>query len=671
MQESPPEEKSSTSVGSSSRTLRRTLYPAGIIILAWILLHLGPYMPLFRSLESWTYDMRVAYRHKNLFDAFQAPRHYRNPHITIVPVDDHTHRVIEDPTIFWTSHFAVVIDALLKNGAEVVGLDYMFKKSGEEYLKGRVKKILDKRPVEKESKEDTASVLSSLTEGDRRFFDVLRTKKVVLMAFINERGILERPLTPYAYAAGMENLGLVNSEPDKDGVVRSQYLYRKLGASGNGRTYLAFGLATACHLLGSQIRYDQDAGKIFLGDEPVPHDSRFCVKINYVGPPGTFMEDVSFADLLDRANAGDNDFFRDRFEGKAILIGPAFSGSNDLAQTPYLTRRSWEMYGVELHANFLNTLANSDYIRTVNEWISRGVLFILVTVFVLLCMLLRPHGALVAALSLVAGFTAAAVFSFYRYNLSVDMAGPLLALPLCFAMTYAYRYLFEDRERRFVRSVLARYVSESVAQKVLEDPSHLALGGKRMDISILFCDINDFTTLCEGSRPEEIIDILNEYFTRMERVIFDHKGTLKQFVGDEIMVICGAPSPDHDHAARICRIALAMVEELRRWQEERAAQGKVAFDVKFGMHCGEVVVGNIGSPRRTEYSAIGDVVNTTSRIMGLTKKAGAKILISDEMWQRVGNRFETRPAGRHPVKGREQEVEVHELLAVRERSDHD
>jgi adenylate cyclase len=281
----------------------------------------------------------------------------------------------------------------------------------------------------------------------------------------------------------------------------------------------------------------------------------------------------------------------------------------------------------------------------------------------LCCYYLRPGQSLVVIVPFgIILYIALTFYFLYRHNLWVEIATPMAAILLSFTFTYSYRYVVEDREKRFIRGVLGRYISEDVAEEILKDPSKLALGGQRADISVLFCDINDFTTYSEKTSPEAVITVLNEYFERMERVIFENHGTLKQFVGDEIMVVCGAPQPDSNHAAHMCTIALEMEKALVQWQKEAEAKGGPVLNVKFGVHSGKVVVGNVGSIHRSEYTAIGDVVNTAHRIMDLTKTVGARILISDETLRLAGDQFKVQQRGSFPVKGREEEVRVFVLM---------
>jgi class 3 adenylate cyclase len=228
------------------------------------------------------------------------------------------------------------------------------------------------------------------------------------------------------------------------------------------------------------------------------------------------------------------------------------------------------------------------------------------------------------------------------------------------------RRLREEAERQAAQTLLRRYVSDQVADAVLADPSQSALGGRSADVTILFADLDRFTPWSEASEPEDIVDVLNEYFTAMEQIIFRHGGTLKQFVGDEIMVMFGAPFPQPDPEARAVRVAVEMkarLAELRRGWRERGL--RVDLDVKIGIHCGRVVVGNVGSPRRTEYAAVGDAVNVASRVMQLGPVVGHPILITEDVYTRAASAARVREFPAQSVKGRSAAVRVYGVDEVR------
>ena len=645
--------------------------PLGLGVLAAVALQfLGGTSPL-RRLEYWTYDWRVVLRSSPLLDFMQAPTHTRNPDIVVVPIDDETLARIPEPMVFWIPHFAAVVGSLVEGGAAVVALDYLFKVTPEEHLQQAAARVLDEMARERGLAVAPSTAGPLLGGDDMRFFSVLRSGRVVLMDFLREDGTVERGYPRFAWGAGTDNLGLVNMEPDEDGVVRRQFLYRTGIVSGREEALLSFDLVTARRLGKTTVELDGPSGRLRLGSRLLPHDENYRIPVNWVGPPETFRSPYSFADLLDRSHRGEEAFFREQFAGKVVVIGPYFTGIGgaDIVRTPYQVTGRLEMYGVEVHANILNTLVNGDFIRPTPPWGGPLVLVVVGLLTALLCFVLRPLSATIAVFAVALTLAAVSCVLLYRLNVWMEVAGPVACIPLSFALVYTFRYVSEERERRHIRALLGRYISEAVAESILRDPSSLELGGARADVSILFCDINDFTPISERSRPEEIVSILNDYFTRMEQVIFRHGATLKQFVGDEIMVICGAPQPDPDHPATACRLALEMVSQLHLWQAEREAAGLDVFHAKFGLHCGEVVVGNVGSPNRTEYAAVGDVVNTASRIMTLTQQAGALLLISEEMRERVDDRFVTRPAGSFSVKGKSGELTVYELVAERAEAD--
>ncbi|HPC83840.1 MAG TPA: adenylate/guanylate cyclase domain-containing protein [Thermoanaerobaculaceae bacterium] len=620
------------------------------------------HVPFFQSLERTTRDWRVRVRAHPALRWAQAPMHVRHDRLVVVPIDDATLQSIPEPMLFWTGRLAAVLAALDRAGATVVVLDLQLQVSGEQVLNRRIEKQLGAAC-------GAADLARRMGEGDASLFAALGTGKVILLSYVRPDGVLQAPWPPYRHAAGDANLGLGNVEVDDDGVVRRQLLYRTaLLPDGSERPFFGLALLAACRMLEVEPTYDGE--KFGLAGQPVPHDASFTFEVNYLGPPGTLLDGPGFGELVERAERGDESWLAEHFSGRLVLIGPAHSGSNDLVVTPAGGERHGEMYGVELQANAARTLLNRDFLV---EFSGVGSVALLV-----LCLggaaVCRARDPVPAALVLAAAalaWAATGTLLLCRLNAWVELAAPLVALPAVFTGVFTWRYRAEYRTRRHVRSVLGRYVSENVAREILEDPARLALGGSRREVSILFCDLNGFTDMSEGLEPEQVIATLNDYFARMERVIFRHGGTLKQFVGDEIMVICGAPAADSRHAATACRIALDMESELLRWQQECREAGRPILDAKLGIHSGQVVAGNVGSPNRSEYATVGDVVNTASRIMGLSKRLGRRILVSEDTCRMAGDAFRFQDLGWHGVRGRSQQVHAFALAQKGEGGDNE
>ncbi|MFP4498763.1 MAG: CHASE2 domain-containing protein [Vulcanimicrobiota bacterium] len=681
--------------GKSSNTEHSWHIPLAIAFICALLVIWFTNTRIGKLLEYKTYDWRTALRNREIFTDFQAETHYRNPDIIIVPVDDKTLDSINDPLVFWGPIWNKVFNALIANDVKVIGLDYIFKVSFDEYTNKQLEEISLAMKNSDEGDDCLAIIEQFKTNYDFQFLRAIQSGKIVLSVMSDKQGKINKPFRSFYLVAThvppppgreskMRNVGIINTKPDFDRIARRQFLLMSSNYDSTFKNYyfihgingivpiifeeyrggqeefFNFDLVLASRTLGKPVINTDN--RFFLGEAAIPHNRKFEFIINYIGDTGTFVGKHSLVDLYEKALEGDNEFFRKNFAGKSVLIGPGYTGSTDLVNTPYDILGGLEMYGIEVHANQLNTLINQDFIRQNAKLQEFLVILALALIMGYISYYKTPGFSFFLGLIIGILYTIISFFVLYKYNFWINLASPLLVLPIVFGTVYAYRFIIEGREKRFIRKVLGRYVSEQVAQEILKDPSKLALGGTRTEVSVLFCDINDFTTYSETTPPEDIIAIINDYFTRMERVIFKHNGTLKQFVGDEIMVITGAPQPNPKHAEQICNIAVDMYAELKKWQKERKELGLYAFDAKFGIHSGEVVAGNVGSPNRTEYSTIGDVVNTTARIMDLTKKAGAFVLISGATYQQVKDKFEVRDKGAYPVKGRDQEVKVYELI---------
>ncbi|MEW6557660.1 MAG: adenylate/guanylate cyclase domain-containing protein [Elusimicrobiota bacterium] len=224
--------------------------------------------------------------------------------------------------------------------------------------------------------------------------------------------------------------------------------------------------------------------------------------------------------------------------------------------------------------------------------------------------------------------------------------------------TYS-RSLKELREKELIKDTFGRYVSHQVAEKILQHPEKLEFGGERREVSILFADIRGFTPYAESHTPEEVVATLNEYFSVMIDVIFKNEGTLDKFMGDCIMAIFGAPIEQPDHAIRSVKTAIEMQDALKELNKRRIENGKEPINVGIGVNSGEAVVGNVGSQKRVEYSAIGDIVNVASRLE--TTSAKGQILIGSNTYEKIKEQIKAKEIGPVYVKGRTEPVMVYEV----------
>jgi adenylate cyclase len=268
-------------------------------------------------------------------------------------------------------------------------------------------------------------------------------------------------------------------------------------------------------------------------------------------------------------------------------------------------------------------------------------------------------GATALALALFGWATTRFVAAGYWINLSQ----PVLAASVALFGGVAFQYFVEGRDKRKMKRLFGQYVSKDVLEQLVTHPELARLGGHRRDMTVLFSDIRGFTTITERGQPEAIVDMLNEYFTKMVEIVFRYDGTLDKFVGDMVMALFGAPVDDPRHADHAVEAALDMVAELQKLNEGWARDGRLAdLDIGIGINTGDMIAGNFGSEAIMSYTVIGDAVNLGARLESLNKQYGTRILISDATRQRLVGRYNFRALGEVVVKGKTHPVAIFEVV---------
>ncbi len=222
------------------------------------------------------------------------------------------------------------------------------------------------------------------------------------------------------------------------------------------------------------------------------------------------------------------------------------------------------------------------------------------------------------------------------------------------------------RERDKLRVTMGKYMTQSVMDHVMG--GKVELGGELLTVTLLFSDIRSFTSISETMSAQELVKLLNEYFTEMVAVVMEEGGVVDKYIGDAIMAVFGAPVPKADDAPRAVRAAVRMRHALAVLNEKLVARGVAPIKTGIGLHRGEVVAGNIGSEARMEYTVIGDAVNLASRLETSTKELGTDVLISDDTNALLGDEFETRAVREITVKGRVKPVMVYEVIGFKKKA---
>jgi adenylate cyclase len=280
----------------------------------------------------------------------------------------------------------------------------------------------------------------------------------------------------------------------------------------------------------------------------------------------------------------------------------------------------------------------------------------------------RAVRGLIAGLLLIAAWIAINRFIFSHYNLWLNIVYPLFTILLVYVGITIYKYITEEREKKKIRGAFQYYLTASVINEMLKDPSKLKLGGDKKDLSVLFSDIRGFTTVSEQLTPEELVHLLNEYLTAMTALVFKYGGLLDKYMGDAIMAVFGAPLDQPDHAKRACLTAMGMMTELRKLQKKWTDEGKPVLNIGIGINSGDMVVGNMGSEMRFDYTVMGDSVNLGSRLEGINKEYGTNIVISEFTYEQVKDTLSCRELDSVRVKGKLLPVRIYELLGEKKDS---
>ena len=272
---------------------------------------------------------------------------------------------------------------------------------------------------------------------------------------------------------------------------------------------------------------------------------------------------------------------------------------------------------------------------------------------------------LLAALAIIV-LALAGNFILFRAGFDLDFIPLFLGLVICSGYDAYIRYQRVRREKKFIEGAFKGYMSDSLLAEIKKNPGGLHLGGEKKRVTVFFSDLAGFTSLSEKLPPEEVVRILNTYLERMTAVIMEEDGFVNKFEGDAIMAFWGAPLADERQAARAMRAALRCQEKLRALNDEFAAAGLPRLGMRVGVNSGEVIVGNIGSRRRFEYTVIGDAVNLASRLEGINKQYGTQVICGSLAAQMAAGEMILRRLDRVRVKGKQVPEEIFEVVAAKE-----
>ena len=591
------------------------------------------------------------------FDFYQraSPRVSGNSPIRIVDIDDRSLAKIGQ----WPwprTIVAQLVDKLAKAGAAVVAFDIDFAEPDR-----TSPKML--RPLLARNGAGAAAdkLLATLPDPDQVLAAAMRSVPVVTGFILSDDGGTRPPAVKAGFAfAGDDPLGHVgsfmkvipdlpvleaaaagdgflNQYPDWDHVVRRVPLILTV----DGKPYPSLAAEALRLALGATTYVGRAAGAngekdfgektgltaIRIGPLAVPTDAAGRVWLHYA--PRQPDRTVSAADVLT------GNFDPALFAGHIVLVGTSAAGVvNDLQATPIAAA----VPGVEIHAQLLDEILQGGFLARPDWAVGAEILFALLAGAVLIFVLPRIGAlpsAVLGGLS-VAGAFAASWLAFKYAHLLIDPVYPWAVITLVYPVATLLGYLRTEARQREIRSAFSRYMSPHYVEELAAHPEKLVLGGEMRMMTIMFCDIRNFTSMAEGMDAHTLTHFMNSFLSPMTEIITEAKGTIDKYIGDCIMAFWNAPLDDPDHARNAVRAAQAMRRELAElnvgWAAEAQAAGKPFRPVRFGIgiNTGECCVGNFGSQQHFDYSLLGDPVNLASRLEGLGKVYGIDLVIGEE-----------------------------------------
>lgn len=562
--------------------------------------------------------------------------------------------------------YAKLIENLNMAGVEAIGFDLLFD-----------------QPEENPAHDSTfAQALQEfdnvvLTGGFRRSREM--TQSGVVSSRINR--LMPAPILENA----MQNPpGIVDMYQDSDGFIRNYPFQSEF------RGERLYSLAIQTLMTAKNISPDQiseTAESFQFGEYSIPKNRNQLMNLNYYGGNRTFeymgfekiIDDEEFETRMEREAFPVNEFSdpdygilaRGDLEGKIVLVGATMPELQDYHSVPMMSdNNQFIMSGVEIHANALQTILDGAYLKDVPasfQWLiflictvflvwlvtgSRLILSLVVTAFFIVC-------------SIIAGY-----FLFSRFGIKFELV-PLFSVELgALIAGVAVNYIGEQREKTRITSMFTSYVSPQLVTRLIEGGQELKLAGENKELTVLFSDIANFSKISETLSPEEIVVFMNRYLDGLTTVITDEEGTLDKYIGDAIMAFYGAPLTLSAHASRACKSALLMREIsdeiIESLKAEKSKLEGISIYTRFGINTGKMLVGNVGSGRRFNYTVMGDQVNLGARCEAACKEFGVSIIVSGVTRKKAGNvEFLYRPLGKLRVVGREEIEEIFELMAVR------
>ncbi len=622
-----------------------TAWGAAIGIAAAAIFILLQGMGLLSSLEHKSYDWRMR--------ATRGAEKGSGKNVVLLYVDEPSLVTMQQMGISWPwprELYAGALDFAKRGGAKAVLFDLFFS---EDSSYGVLDDEAFARGIEN-SPPSYFVFFASKNEGEAPAADseVISRSRVPFGGrppdFLPEARSLKSLPVP-VIAKNAAGFGNAQTPPDEDGIFRRLAPAMRMGDL--ILPEIAFEVAAAAGDF-SSVDWPSRT-ELTIDGQSVPLDANGNMMINYIGGVDSYPVYPLAKVLLSSQQIKDGltpDLDPTVLKDRVVIVGVAAPGLYDLKPTP-LAR----VYpGPEVQATIIDSLLRHDFIRPLSALPNALIIFALALATSLGLAQMRRLNHIVPWIAGLAGVYIAAAFVLFRWGAWLPVVAPVGAMALAAFSMVLRNYLTEGRKKHAIKKAFGQYLSPAVVSEIAKDPESVKMGGAEQEVSIFFSDIADFTTISEKLAPTELVSQLCSYLTSMTEIVTSREGTLDKYIGDAVMAFWGAPLAIEDHAAQATLAALEIQESLSSFPQ---------FKTRIGIHTGKAVIGNIGSELRFNYTAIGDSVNLASRLEGLNKRFGTRIIISQTTYEEAREKIEARMIGKARVKGRSQPIQLYEPLS--------
>jgi len=588
--------------------------------------------------------------------------------------------------------YAKVIENLNEAGAKVIGIDVVFANSDNRYSEPNDELLF--KAIRKYGNVVLAGKLNISQESlQENISDQSNSSAIGIVRDQNENFD-----NIFFHADSM--IGLVQTLRDYDGVLRNYlpYVYSEISSM---KFIPTFSFALLNRYFGKENFYTAknfNREFIFNGVH-IPKYNDYSVLVNYYGPDATFKR-VKFIDVLDDEsfktkteieygediNTWNNPdyglLYSGLFKDKIVLIGSTEPEDRDYFQTSFQKKGidvKNQMYGVEYHANMIQNVIWKDFIFTqskLSEALTIFISFFIVFWFsgVIKELKIKSHWMLEIINAALIGFMIflfyhLTIFMFIKYKLIFAFVPNVIAILISYFSITSYYFFNERFQKKMIKGMFSHYVTGDLVTELLNNPDKLKLGGEKRNLAILFSDIAGFTTFSEKLAPTELVNFINEYLNEMTTIVLQNKGTLDKYIGDAVMAFWGAPIDVEEKELAACKTALQMQRRLNELRNSWKIQEAKDLQVRIGINCGEVVVGNIGGETRFDYTVMGDNVNLASRLEGANKQYGTYIMIGENVFNSISDKILVRELDNIKVKGKLKPTKVFELISLKDDED--